>query len=118
MGSLEIESTHSSEVLKSLDLVLTDFGLSRKNGKSVVQINGEIPDPKITHSENLNLSMIGTVPSLANALTAAQIFEMRGGGDQVVAVDIARGHNYLDPDVGMTPSLNGQVSKHHHHLEF
>lgn len=31
-----------------------------------------------------------------------------GEAPQTVEVDLRRGHNYIDPDIGMTPSLNGQ----------
>lgn len=41
-------------------------------------------------------------------VTAAQIFEAGGGDQQTIEIDLRRGHNYIDPDIGMTPSLNGQ----------
>lgn len=91
------------------DKLLYDFGLSQTNCKSVASVQGLIPSDNHTNSQKLNLSLVGSLPSLANALAASQIYELRGGAAQDVSVDLARGHNYLDPDIGMTPSLNGQV---------
>jgi hypothetical protein len=53
--------------------------------------------------------LIGAIPALANAVTATQINEARGGERQTITIDLRRGHNYIDPDIGMTPSINGQV---------
>jgi hypothetical protein len=95
---------------QTLQDVLTDFAVphpTSTNGPDVV-CKGAIPPPRETHSEKINLSLIGTIPSLANAIAAAQIFEARGGLRQRIEVDLRRGHNYIDPDIGMTPTLNGQ----------
>ena len=46
--------------------------------------------------------------AVANAVAATQIYEARGGKPQDIEVDLSRGHNYLDADTGMTPTLNGQ----------
>jgi hypothetical protein len=95
--------------LQKLDTILTDFGLSRKEDGSNVDFVGEIPAASTTSSQKIDLSLIGTIPALANAIAATQIFEARGGEKQSIEVDLRRGHNYIDPDIGMTPSINGQV---------
>lgn len=95
--------------LKVLDDVLRDFGLTRNNSKSRVELVGSIPATRETKSEHINMSLTGAVPSLANAIAATQIFEARGGQPQSITVDLQRSHNYLDPDIGMTPTINGQV---------
>lgn len=95
--------------LELLDKILKDFGLSRSNGKSTIELIGALPAIERTNSQHINMSLIGAIPSLANAIVATQIFEARGGEPQSVAVDLQRSHNYLDPDIGMTPTLNGQV---------
>jgi hypothetical protein len=46
---------------------------------------------------------------LANAVAATQIYEARGGPPQKIQADLRKGHNYIDPDTGMTPTINGQV---------
>jgi hypothetical protein len=97
--------------LRALDTILRDFGLERKLDGSDVAFVGEIPAASATSSQHIDLSLIGTIPSLANALAATQIYEARGGRKQTVEVDLRRGHNYIDPDIGMTPSINGQVLK-------
>ncbi|TID15664.1 hypothetical protein E6O75_ATG07992 [Venturia nashicola] len=97
---------------KTLTAILADFGLDKEQERrkfgSKVNFVGQIPSVEKTGSEKINLSLVGAVPAAANALAASWIFEGRGGGEQVVDVDVGRGHNYIDPDVGMTPSLNGQ----------
>jgi hypothetical protein len=94
----------------ALDEILADFGLSRKPSGSTVSFVGEIPALNETKSQNINLSLIGSIPAAANALAATQIYEARGGRPQNVELDLRRGHNYIDPDIGMTPTINGQVS--------
>ena len=79
------------------------------NGKSQVLLQGSIPAIRLTKSEHINMSLIGAIPSLANAIAATQIYEARGGAAQSVSVDLQRAHSYLDPDIGMTPTINGQV---------
>jgi len=96
--------------METFDYLLADFGLSRNNAKSTVVLEGEVPAFAETKSHKINLSLIGSFPATANALAAAQIYEARGGKPQKVRVDLTRGHNYVDPDIGMTPSINGQVS--------
>jgi hypothetical protein len=95
--------------LKALDTILADFGLEQKADGSAVKFVGEIPAVERTKSQKIDLSLIGTIPALANAVAATQIFEARGGEKQTIEVDLRRGHNYIDPDIGMTPSINGQV---------
>jgi hypothetical protein len=94
-----------------LDTILKDFGLERKENGSSIKFVGEIPDATATSSQKIDLSLIGTIPSLANAIAATQIYEARGGARQTIEVDLRRGHNYIDPDIGMTPSINGQVCR-------
>ncbi|KXT08328.1 hypothetical protein AC579_923 [Pseudocercospora musae] len=72
------------------------------------ELLGSMPEIKQTNSEHINLSLIGAVPSLANAIVATEIFEARGGESQKITVDLQRSHNYIDPDIGMTPKINGQ----------
>jgi hypothetical protein len=95
--------------LQALDTILQDFSVSRKPDGSTINFVGEIPPASETKSHKINLSLIGTIPSLANAVLATQIYEARGGQRQQIQVDLRRGHNYIDPDIGMTPSINGQV---------
>lgn len=104
----EAEASHNVTV-KILDGILQDFGLQRNNGRSDIKLVGFIPALKETHSEHINMSLIGAIPSLANAIAATQIFEARGGLSQTITIDLQRAHNYLDPNIGMTPTLNGQV---------
>lgn len=107
-ASLRSDPIDSSAFL-ALDTVLQDFGLSRaENGSSVTFIGG-VPPARETESHNINLSLVGAIPALANAIAATQIFEARGGQPQTIQVDLRKSHNYLDPDTGMTPTLNGQV---------
>jgi hypothetical protein len=94
---------------QALDTILQDFGLARNASGSDVSFVGEIPSSSTTKSQKINLSLIGTIPALANAVAASQIYEARGGQKQQIQVDLRRGHNYIDPDIGMTPSINGQV---------
>jgi hypothetical protein len=96
-------------VLNKLDTILADFGLARKKNGSNIDFVGEIPAASETSSQKIDLSAIGTIPALANAVAASQIYEARGGAKQTIEVDLRRGHNYIDPDIGMTPSINGQV---------
>jgi len=93
----------------SKNRVLTDFGVSRRTDGSSVTFVGEIPALKETKSQKINLSLIGSIPAGANALVATQIYEARGGQPQTIELDLRRGHNYIDPDIGMTPTINGQV---------
>jgi hypothetical protein len=95
---------------QALDEILSDFGLARNKDDSEVKFTGEIPVLSQTKSEKINLTLVGAVPSTANALAAARIYQARGGKRQTIEVDLRRGHNYIDPDIGMTPSINGQVS--------
>lgn len=95
--------------MQALDTILNDFGLERKPDGSAVEFVGEIPAVEKTKSQKINLSLIGAIPALANAVAATHIFEARGGERQSIEVDLRRGHNYIDPDIGMTPSINGQV---------
>ncbi|KAF2174289.1 hypothetical protein M409DRAFT_16552 [Zasmidium cellare ATCC 36951] len=94
--------------LEILDTILNDFGVSRANGRSTVELRGALPNIEQTKSQHINMSLIGAVPSLANAIVATQIFEARGGDPQTIAIELQRSHNYLDPDIGMTPTINGQ----------
>ncbi|KAK5414659.1 hypothetical protein LTR06_004474 [Exophiala xenobiotica] len=90
--------------------VLEDFGIpetTSTHGPDVV-FTGAIPAYSTTQSEKINLTLIGTIPSTANAIAAAHIYEHRGGCRQKIEVDLRRGHNYIDPDIGMTPTINGQ----------
>ena len=96
--------------METFDQLFNDFGLFRNDAKSTVVLESEIPAFEQTKSQKINLSLIGSLPATANALAAAQIYEARGGEPQQVSVDLSRGHNYVDPDIGMTPSINGQVS--------
>lgn len=109
MGSIATLSAHQIAEATLRD-ILTDFDISLPTSTSGPEVvfNGTIPPPEATHSEKINLSLVGTVPALANAITAAQIFEARGGSRQRIEVDLRRGHNYIDPDIGMTPTINGQ----------
>lgn len=110
-SSMQAEQGNFSHaiVLELLDTILDDFGLSRSNGKSSIELRGSIPVVSETKSERINMSLIGAIPSLGNAIVATQIFEARKGESQTIEVDLQRAHNYLDPDIGMTPSINGQV---------
>jgi len=96
--------------LQSLYDILDDFQIPRPSPRSGPQIvfKGAIPPPEQTKSQKFSMSLIGAIPSLANAVTAAQIFEARTGARQTVEVDLHRSHNYTDPDFGMTPTVNGQ----------
>lgn len=102
--------TSSQIAYQTLTDILQDFGVAPPvdgEGPEIV-FTGAIPPSDLTKSEKINLSLIGTIPSLANAVVAAQIFQARGGARQRIEVDLRRGHNYIDPDIGMTPTLNGQ----------
>ncbi|KAK4498623.1 hypothetical protein PRZ48_011282 [Zasmidium cellare] len=101
-------ATSQRITLELLDTILRDFGISRSNGKSNIEIRGAIPSIEQTKSQHINMSLIGAVPSLADAIIATQIFEARGGDPQTIAIELQRSHNYLDPDIGMTPTINGQ----------
>lgn len=95
---------------KVLGNILDDFNIPRptdENG-SRVQFKGTIPPTEQTKSQKICLSLVGGIPALACAVAAAQILKARGGEQQTVEIDLRRGHNYIDPDIGMTPSLNGQ----------
>jgi len=107
MGSITDHLSHSI-ALDLLDEILDDFGLQRRSNGSNVTFAGEIPALASTKSEKINLSLIGSIPAVANAVAATQIYEARGGKPQDIEVDLSRGHNYLDADTGMTPTLNGQ----------
>lgn len=85
-----------------------DIFIPKSTGGVDVVFHSALPDPQTTESEKLNLALIGAIPAAANAVTAAEIFRCRGGPGQRVEVDLRRGHNYIDPDIGMTPTLNGQ----------
>jgi hypothetical protein len=103
-------SSTTLDASEALYSILDDFSIPRPtstSGPEVIFI-GSTPPPEQTQSQKINLSLIGAIPSLANAVAAAQIFVARGGARQSVSVDLRRGHNYIDPDIGMTPSLNGQ----------
>jgi hypothetical protein len=97
-------------VFSVLDTVLGEFGLRREEHGCRVELVGDVPGPQGSAlNQKLNLSLTGTVPALANAIAATQIYEARGGCPQKIQVDLRKGQNYLDPDAGMTPTLNGQV---------
>lgn len=104
----EVQTSHQI-VLKVLDDILNDFGITRSEAKTQVELVGAIPTIQTTKSEHINMTLAGAIPSLANAIVAAQIFEARGGPSQKITIDLRRAHNYLDPDIGMTPTINGQV---------
>ncbi|KAF2665907.1 CoA-transferase family III [Microthyrium microscopicum] len=101
-------SLSHSIALNVLDEVLEDFGLSRKANGTTILFTGDIPSQESTKSQIINLSLIGSIPALANAVAATQIYEARGGQAQNIDIDLRRGHNYIDPDIGMTPTINGQ----------
>jgi hypothetical protein len=103
------EEVSHQVTMKILDDILEDFGLARSSGLSLVELIGSFPKISETKSEYLHMSLVGAVPSLANAIAATQIYEARGGSPQTIQLDLRRSHNYLDPDIGMTPSINGQV---------
>jgi hypothetical protein len=109
--AVKMPSESHAYVLTKLDTILTDFGLLRKEHGSGISFKGEIPAASATSSQKIDLSLIGTIPALANAVAATQIYEARGGVTQTIEVDLQRGHNYIDPDIGMTPSINGQVRR-------
>lgn len=96
-----------------LRTILTDFGLAQRKNGSAVTFIGEIPSLAETNSGKINLSYIGAIPSLANAIVATQIYEGRGGRPQEITLDLRKAHNYLDPNIGMTPTINGQVRYTH-----
>jgi len=117
-GHISAAAKPTHEVVFSvLDTVLGDFGLRRKEHGSHVELIGDVPGVQAgVVDQKLSLSLTGTVPALANAIAATQIYEARGGSPQKIQVDLRKGHNYLDPDTGMTPTLNGQVRQHRTHL--
>jgi hypothetical protein len=94
---------------QALDEILADFGVSRRPDGSSVTFVGRIPALMETKSQKINLSLVGSIPAGANALVATQIYEARGGQPHNIELDLRRGHNYIDPDIGMTPTINGQV---------
>lgn len=102
----DAQNRSGATALKALGGYLSEFGITIP--EDAVSFVGSIPPSEQTHSEKFNLSLIGALPSVANAAVAAQIYEARGGAPQMVEADLRRGHNYIDPDIGMTPSLNGQ----------
>ncbi|KAF3407124.1 Acetyl-CoA:oxalate CoA-transferase [Talaromyces pinophilus] len=109
---MTINRTHQSHSIaaQALSDILHDFNIPHptdENGPRI-QFIGTIPPPEQTKSEKICFSLVGGIPALACAVTAAQIFEARGGDRQTVEIDLRRGHNYIDPDIGTTPSLNGQ----------
>ncbi|GFF31192.1 caiB/baiF CoA-transferase family protein DDB_G0269880 [Aspergillus udagawae] len=109
---MTIIHTHPSHGIaaQALNDILGDFNIplpTDGNGPRI-KFTGTIPPPEQTKSEKICLSLVGGIPALACAVTAAQIFQARGGEQQTVEIDLRRGHNYIDPDIGMTPSLNGQ----------
>ncbi|OAA66024.1 CoA-transferase family III domain protein [Cordyceps fumosorosea ARSEF 2679] len=92
-----------------LNILLADFGLSSDDDQETkVMFEGDVPALASTNSQRLLLSLVGAIPAAANALAAARILELRGGPSQTITVDLARGHNYIDPNIGMTPTINGQ----------
>jgi hypothetical protein len=100
-------------VFSALDNILGDFGFQREEHGSRVEPVGDVRGLQSSAlNHKLNLSLTGTVPALANAIAATQIHEARGGRPQKIQVGLRKGHNYLDPDTGMTPTLNGQVREH------
>lgn len=105
-----VHTSTQTTAYKILDAILDDFGLQRNSHGSSVKFVGEVPGFSAKFNDNINLSLIGAIPSLANAVAATQIYEARGGQSQTIEVDLRKAHNYLDPDTGMTPTINGQVS--------
>lgn len=97
------------EVHQIFEALLRDFGVNLSNQGSKVIFTGGIAALEATKSERILLSLVGALPAAANALLAAQIFELRGGQAQTITVDLQRGHNYIDPNIGMNPTINGQV---------
>lgn len=91
-----------------LDKILENFGCSNSSAKSHVRFIHGFPPTSQTKSTDIHLSLIGAIPSAANALMAARILEHRGGPAQEIEIDLRRSHNYIDPDIGMTPSIWGQ----------
>ncbi|KPI38406.1 Acetyl-CoA:oxalate CoA-transferase [Cyphellophora attinorum] len=104
-----LRSTHEA-AYQTLEDILQEFDVSKQEGaaSSNVRFEGDIPHPNTTHSQNLNLTLVGCIPALANAVAAAEILEARGGPRQTITADLRRGHNYIDPGIGMTPTINGQ----------
>ena len=96
----------------ALDDLLADFGLDHSQADSKIQFVNNIPPKAATKSQHINLTLVGAIPSAANALVAARIFEQRGGEPQTITIDLRKSHNYIDPDIGMTPSINGQEIPH------
>lgn len=102
----------SHRVARSLlKMLLNDFGMGDNQEICAnVVFEGDMPSLASTNSQHLLLSLIGAIPATANALVAAHIVELRGGQGQKVTVDLRRGHNYIDPNIGMIPTINGQAS--------
>ncbi|OQV04844.1 hypothetical protein CLAIMM_09668 [Cladophialophora immunda] len=91
-----------------LDTILADFGASNSLAKSTVRFTHGFPPVSQTKGTDIHLSLIGAIPSAANALLAARMLELRGGPAQEIEIDLRRSHNYIDPDIGMTPCVWGQ----------
>lgn len=104
--------THPSHgvALQALYDILDDFQIQRPSSSSWLRVvfKGAIPPLEQTRSQKFSMTLIGAVRSLANAVTAAQIFEARTRARQTIEVGLRRSHNYTDPDFGMTPTVNGQ----------
>ncbi|PVH87116.1 CoA-transferase family III [Cadophora sp. DSE1049] len=98
----------TDEAYALLDKLLADFGASRENGKSTVKFTNPLPPSSTHQSSKINLSLAGSIPSTACVVLASQIHEARTGQSQTITTDLSRGGSYIDPDEGMTPSLNGQ----------
>ncbi|KAH7400276.1 CoA-transferase family III domain-containing protein [Cadophora sp. MPI-SDFR-AT-0126] len=96
----------TNEAYACLDKLLANFGASRENGKSTIIFTNPV-SPSF-HGSKINLSLVGSIPSTACAVLASQIHESRTGQSQIITTDLSRGSSYIDPDEGMTPSLNGQ----------
>ncbi|THV78571.1 hypothetical protein D6D29_07569 [Aureobasidium pullulans] len=105
--------TSSQDVAYSalVDL-LADFGLDHSQADSRIQFVDNIPPKAATKSQHIKLTLVVAILSAANALVAARIFEQRGGEPHAITIDIRKSHNYIDPDIGMTPSINGQEIPH------
>lgn len=108
MASPQSDSHRAARCI--LNQLLEDFGLRKdeEDGGNVI-FEGDLPALASTESKHLLLSLVGALPATANALAAARILELRGGPAQTITTDLRKGHNYIDPNIGMRPTINGQV---------
>jgi hypothetical protein len=105
-----VQTSTQTTAYKILDMMLDDCSGQRNSHGSSVKFVGEFPGFRAKFNDKINLSLIGAIPSLANAVAATQRYKARGGLSQTIEVDLRKVHNHLNPDTGMTPTINGQVS--------